>query len=68
MPTNEQRRATAKRKLERQMERRAKQTRTRRILVIAGGVIASLAVIAALLGIAIVASLAAGKPKAQNYQ
>jgi peptidyl-prolyl cis-trans isomerase B (cyclophilin B) len=47
VPTNEQRRATAKRKLERQLERRAKQARTRRILVISGGVIASLAVIAA---------------------
>jgi peptidyl-prolyl cis-trans isomerase B (cyclophilin B) len=47
VPTNEQRRATAKRKLERQLERRAKQARTRRIVVIAGGVIASLAVIAA---------------------
>jgi len=55
VPTNEQRRATAKRKLERQMERRAKQTRTRRILVIAGGVIASLAVIAAVV-IAIVST------------
>lgn len=47
MPTNEQRRATAKRKLERQLERRAKQARTRRILVIAGGVLAAVAVIAA---------------------
>ena len=37
MPTNEQRRANAKRKLERQLERRAKQARMRRILVIAGG-------------------------------
>ena len=46
MPTNEQRRATAKRKLERQLERRAKQARTRRILVIAGGSIAAVAVIA----------------------
>lgn len=47
MPTNQQRRATAKRKLERQMERRAKQARRRRILVIAGGAVAALAVIAA---------------------
>ncbi len=47
MPTNEQRRATAKRKLERQLERRAKQARTRRIVVISGGVIASIAVIVA---------------------
>ncbi|WP_077089837.1 peptidylprolyl isomerase [Mycobacterium rhizamassiliense] len=47
MPTNEQRRAAAKRKLERQIERRAKQARTRRILLIAGGAIAAIAVVAA---------------------
>jgi peptidyl-prolyl cis-trans isomerase B (cyclophilin B) len=47
VPTNEQRRATAKRKLERQLERRANQARTRRILVIAAGSIAAVAVIAA---------------------
>jgi peptidyl-prolyl cis-trans isomerase B (cyclophilin B) len=47
VPTNEQRRATAKRKLERQLERRAKQAKRRRVIVIAGGVIASVAVIAA---------------------
>src|SRR5437588_587523 len=45
-PTNEQRRANAKRKLERQLERRAKQARRRRIAVIAGGAILALAVIA----------------------
>ena len=54
MPTNEQRRATAKRKLERQLERRAMQSRRRRILVIVGGVIASLAVIAAVVATVIV--------------
>ena len=47
MPTNEQRRASAKRKLERQLERRAKQARMRRIMVIAGGSILAVAVIAA---------------------
>jgi len=47
VPTNEQRRATAKRKLERQLERRAQRARTRRVLVIAGGSIAAVAVIAA---------------------
>ena len=47
MPTNEQRRATAKRKLERQLERRAKQARTRRILLIVGGSIVAVAVVAA---------------------
>jgi peptidyl-prolyl cis-trans isomerase B (cyclophilin B) len=47
VPTNEQRRETAKRKLERQLERRAKQARTRRILLIVGGSIVALAVVAA---------------------
>jgi len=47
VPTNEQRRATAKRKLERQLERRTQQARTRRIVVIAGGSIVAVAVIAA---------------------
>jgi peptidyl-prolyl cis-trans isomerase B (cyclophilin B) len=46
VPTNEQRRANAKRKLERRLERRAKQARRRRIAVIAGGTILALAVIA----------------------
>ncbi|HEY2500838.1 MAG TPA: peptidylprolyl isomerase [Mycobacterium sp.] len=47
MPTNEQRRATAKRKLERQQERRAQQARMRRILLIVGGFIVAVAVVAA---------------------
>jgi len=47
VPTNEQRRASAKRKLERQLERRAKQARTRRIVVIAGGAVVTVAVIVA---------------------
>jgi len=47
VPTNEQRRASAKRKLERQLERRAQQARTRRIVVIAGGAAAAVAVIVA---------------------
>ncbi|MCV7380175.1 peptidylprolyl isomerase [Mycobacterium alsense] len=47
MPTNEQRRATAKRKLERQLERRQKQAKRRRILVIAAGAIVAVAVVAA---------------------
>ncbi|WAJ47162.1 peptidylprolyl isomerase [Mycobacterium sp. Aquia_216] len=47
MPTNEQRRANAKRKLERQLERRAKQARMRRVLLIVGGAVAAVAVIAA---------------------
>ncbi len=47
MPTNEQRRATAKRKLERQLERRAQQARRRRLMTIIGSAVAAVAVIAA---------------------
>ena len=47
MPTNEQRRASAKRKLERQLERRQQQAKRRRILVIAGGSILAVAVVVA---------------------
>ena len=47
MPTNEQRRATAKRKLERQLERRAAQARRRRLFTIIGSVVAALVVVAA---------------------
>ncbi|MEZ0355938.1 peptidylprolyl isomerase [Mycobacterium sp. SA01] len=48
MPTNEQRRATAKRKLERQLERRAQQEKRQRLFVVIGGVVA-IAVAAALI-------------------
>ncbi|WP_343710562.1 peptidylprolyl isomerase [Mycobacterium sp.] len=41
MPTNEQRRAAAKRKLERQLERRTRQARRQRILGIVGAVLAA---------------------------
>lgn len=44
MPTNEQRRATAKRKLERQLERRAAKERQRRILTIVGSVVGVLVI------------------------
>ena len=47
MPTNQQRRATAKRKLERQLERRAEKARRRRIYTIVGSAVAAVAVIAA---------------------
>jgi peptidyl-prolyl cis-trans isomerase B (cyclophilin B) len=47
VPTNEQRRATAKRKLERQLERRAQQARRRRTLAIVGGSVATVVVVAA---------------------
>lgn len=53
MPSNEQRRATAKRKLERRLQRRAKQAKIRRILVIAGGAVTALAVVAAILFVVI---------------
>ena len=43
MPTNEQRRATAKRKLERQLERRAAAGRERRHLTIIGAAVAAVA-------------------------
>jgi peptidyl-prolyl cis-trans isomerase B (cyclophilin B) len=46
VPTNEQRRATARRKLERQLERRAQQARRRRMLAIVGGSAAAVIVVA----------------------
>ncbi|ART70402.1 peptidylprolyl isomerase [Mycobacterium dioxanotrophicus] len=54
MPTNEQRRATAKRKLERQLERRAAQERKRRLLTIVGAVVAAIVVVGAGVGIYVV--------------
>jgi peptidyl-prolyl cis-trans isomerase B (cyclophilin B) len=47
VPTNEQRRETAKRKLERQLERRAAQERRRRLFTIIGSVVGVLLVIGA---------------------
>ncbi len=46
MPTNEQRRATAKRKLERQLERREAQARRRRLYTIIASAVAVVAVVA----------------------
>ncbi|BCI52960.1 peptidyl-prolyl cis-trans isomerase [Mycolicibacterium litorale] len=51
MPTNEQRREAAKRKLERQLERRAQQARKRRMATIAGSVVAAVVVIGAVVTI-----------------
>jgi len=48
VPTNEQRRATAKRKLERQLERRAAKERKRRIYTIVGSAAAAIVVIGAI--------------------
>jgi peptidyl-prolyl cis-trans isomerase B (cyclophilin B) len=47
VPTNEQRRETAKRKLERQLERRAKQDKRRRLLTIIATVLSVGAIVAA---------------------
>jgi peptidyl-prolyl cis-trans isomerase B (cyclophilin B) len=46
VPSNEQRRASAKRKLERQLERRAQQARRRRIVAIAAGSVAVVVAVA----------------------
>jgi peptidyl-prolyl cis-trans isomerase B (cyclophilin B) len=48
VPSNEQRRASAKRKLERQLERRAQQARRRRTFAIVGGSVAAAVVVAAI--------------------
>ena len=53
MPTNEQRRETAKRKLERQLEHRARQAKRRRILLIAVGIVAAVAVVGAVVAVVI---------------
>ncbi len=49
MPTNEQRRATAKRKLERQLERREQQAKRRRLLTIIGSAAGVVVVIGAVI-------------------
>ena len=54
MPTNEQRRATAKRKLERQLERRAAKERKRRIYTIVGSSVAALVVIGAVVATVVI--------------
>jgi peptidyl-prolyl cis-trans isomerase B (cyclophilin B) len=54
VPTNEQRRATAKRKLERQLERRAEKARKRRIYTIIGSAVGAIAVIGAVVATVVV--------------
>ncbi|HKH53489.1 MAG TPA: peptidylprolyl isomerase [Mycobacterium sp.] len=54
MPTNEQRRATAKRKLERQLERRAAKERKRRIYMIVGATVAAIVVIGAIVATVVI--------------
>lgn len=56
VPTNEQRRATAKRKLERQLERRAAQERKRRIYTIVGSAVAAVVVIGAVVATFVITS------------
>ncbi|MCX5045300.1 peptidylprolyl isomerase [Aldersonia sp. NBC_00410] len=53
MPTNEQRRAAAKRKLERQVERRAQKARRRKQLTIAGSIAGVIVVVGAVVGVAL---------------
>ena len=53
MPTNEQRREAAKRKLQRQLERRAQQARRRRILALAGAAVAVVVALAAVAAVLI---------------
>ena len=60
MPTNEQRRETAKRKLERQLERRAAQARKRRILTIIGATVAAIAVIGAVVATVVITNRDSG--------
>jgi len=63
VPTNEQRRATAKRKLERQLERRAQQARRRRMLAIVGGSVAAAVVV-----VAVVATVVLTNQEHKNKQ
>jgi peptidyl-prolyl cis-trans isomerase B (cyclophilin B) len=60
VPTNEQRRATAKRKLERQLERRAAKERKRRIYMIAGSTVAAIVVIGAIVATVVITNRDSG--------
>ena len=60
MPTNEQRRATAKRKLDRQLERRATKERQRRIYTIVGSIVAAIVVIGAIAATVVVTNRDSG--------
>ena len=64
MPTNEQRRATAKRKLERQLERREAQARKRRIYTIIASAIAAIAVIGAVVATVVITNRDSGSQTA----
>jgi peptidyl-prolyl cis-trans isomerase B (cyclophilin B) len=64
VPTNEQRRATAKRKLERQLERRAAKERKRRIYTIVGSAVAAIIVIGAIVATIVVTNKDSGSQTA----
>ena len=64
MPTNEQRRATAKRKLERQLERRAEKARKRRIYTIIGSTLAAIVVIGAVVATVVITNRDSGSQTA----
>ena len=64
MPTNEQRRATAKRKLERQLERREAQARKRRIFTIIASVVDAIAVIGAVVATVVITNRDSGSQTA----
>ena len=64
MPTNEQRRATAKRKLERQLERRAAKARKRRIYTIVGSAVAAIVVIGAIVATVVITNRDSGSKTA----
>src|SRR5258705_8416054 len=60
VPTNEQRRATAKRKIQRQLERRAAKERQRRIYNIVGSPVAAIVVIGAIVATVVVTNKDSG--------
>jgi peptidyl-prolyl cis-trans isomerase B (cyclophilin B) len=64
VPTNEQRRATAKRKLERQLERRAAKERKRRMVIIAGSTVAAIVVIGAIVAMILITNRHSGSQSA----
>jgi len=66
VPTNEQRRATAKRKLERQLENRAERERKRRLYTIIGSAVAAVVVIAAVVFTIVVTNRDSGTQTASS--
>src|ERR1700687_5590844 len=70
VPTNEQRRATAKRKLERQLERRAQQARRRRLYTIIASAVTGSEVFGAAVGVGVITNRDSGSktPAASSAQ